>query len=216
MLRFTKRADYGLMAIHYIASHGEEAAVSAKRIAEEFHIPAELLAKILQRLAKKRLIVSHNGPKGGYVLARPAARDHRGAGACGRSRGRSRSRAAWWTTIARSTRAATCGCPVQKIQASISPMLDTHDAGRAWRRRDGSGGGAEPRPDRRERETETDDVEAADLHGQPVHHARGSAGAGGHAAVLHREVRPSGEPQPPLRVGGRGRQWTGRAARSPG
>jgi Rrf2 family protein len=68
MLRFTKKADYGLMAIHYIAAQAEEGAVSAKRIAEEFNIPAELLAKILQRLAKKQLIVSHNGPKGGYLL----------------------------------------------------------------------------------------------------------------------------------------------------
>ena len=70
MLRFTKRADYGLMAIHYIAVHDELGAVSTKRIAEEFGIPQELLAKILQRLAKRRLIVSQNGPKGGYVLTR--------------------------------------------------------------------------------------------------------------------------------------------------
>src|SRR5436309_9117143 len=70
MLRFTKRADYGLMAIHYIAIHDELGAVSTKRIAEEFGIPLELLAKILQRLAKRRLIVSQNGPKGGYVLTR--------------------------------------------------------------------------------------------------------------------------------------------------
>ena len=69
MLRFTKRADYGLMAIHYIALHEENGVVSGKRIAEEFHIPSELLAKILQRLAKKKLIASQNGPKGGYVLA---------------------------------------------------------------------------------------------------------------------------------------------------
>ncbi len=73
MLRFTKRADYGLMAIHYIASHGDDGAVSAKRIAEEFHIPPERLAKILQRLAKKHLIESYNGPKGGYVLTRAPA-----------------------------------------------------------------------------------------------------------------------------------------------
>ena len=71
MLRFTKRADYGLMAIHYIAIH-DEGAVSAKRIAEEFSIPQELMAKVLQRLAKQRLIVSQNGPKGGYVLSRRA------------------------------------------------------------------------------------------------------------------------------------------------
>ena len=70
MLRFTKRADYGLMAIHYIAINNGFGAVSAKRIAEEFSIPPELMAKILQRLAKQRLIVSTNGPKGGYALAR--------------------------------------------------------------------------------------------------------------------------------------------------
>jgi Rrf2 family protein len=70
MLRFTKRADYGLMAIHYIATNDGFGAVSAKRIAEEFAIPPELMAKILQRLAKQGLVVSTNGPKGGYALAR--------------------------------------------------------------------------------------------------------------------------------------------------
>ena len=69
MLRFTKRADYGLMAIHYIAVQESLGPVSAKRIAEQFRIPSELLAKILQRLAKRGLIASQNGPKGGYVLA---------------------------------------------------------------------------------------------------------------------------------------------------
>ena len=64
MLRFTKRADYGLMAIHYIAIHDDLGAVSAKRIAEEFSIPQELLAKILQRLAKQGLIVSTYPPLG--------------------------------------------------------------------------------------------------------------------------------------------------------
>lgn len=73
MLRFTKRADYGFMAIHYIARNQECGPVSVKRIAEEFQIPPELLAKILQRLAKKNLIASQNGPKGGYVLADSAA-----------------------------------------------------------------------------------------------------------------------------------------------
>ena len=73
MLRFTKRADYGLMAIHYIAVHDTLGAVSTKRIAEDSTIPPELLAKILQRLARKGLVVSQNGPKGGYALARRPA-----------------------------------------------------------------------------------------------------------------------------------------------
>jgi Rrf2 family protein len=73
VLRFTKKADYGLMAIHYIAFHQHDGVANAKRIAEDLGIPAELLAKILQRLAKRRLIKSSNGPKGGYVLAREAS-----------------------------------------------------------------------------------------------------------------------------------------------
>ncbi len=70
MLRFSKKADYGLMAIHYIAFHQHDGAINTKRIAEDLGIPGELLAKILQRLAKRKLIASLNGPKGGYILAR--------------------------------------------------------------------------------------------------------------------------------------------------
>ena len=124
MLRFTKRADYGLMAIHYIAINDGFGAVSAKRIAEEFTIPPELMAKILQKLAKQRLIVSTNGPKGGYALGRRATE----------------------ITVGQVIRAlegpinivscledADCPqmqkCnlrrPVQKIQAAISQVLDT-------------------------------------------------------------------------------------------
>ena len=56
------------MAVHFIASHGDDGAVSAKRIAEEFHIPPERLAKILQRLAKVGILRSHAGMSGGYSL----------------------------------------------------------------------------------------------------------------------------------------------------
>ena len=73
MLKLSKRIDYGLIAMNYIAHANDHAAVNTKRIADEYHIPVELLAKVLQRLAKKGLIVSQNGPKGGYVLARPSA-----------------------------------------------------------------------------------------------------------------------------------------------
>ena len=69
MLRFTKRVDYGLMAMQFVAFHQGVGPVAVKQIAEEFDIPTELLAKILQRLAKRGLIVSQNGPKGGYRLA---------------------------------------------------------------------------------------------------------------------------------------------------
>lgn len=72
MLRLTKKADYGLMALKYLAEQPEGVAQSAKDIAEAYHIPPPLLAKILQTLAKAGLLVSHAGMNGGYALSRPA------------------------------------------------------------------------------------------------------------------------------------------------
>ena len=69
MFKLTKKTDYGLMAIHYIASQDKGVIVNTKTIAEIYQIPLELLAKILQRLAKRGIMISHqNGPKGGYTL----------------------------------------------------------------------------------------------------------------------------------------------------
>jgi Rrf2 family protein len=75
MLRLTKKADYGLMALKYLAEQSDPdapSARSAKDIAEAYHIPPPLLAKILQTLARAGLLVSHAGTNGGYALARPA------------------------------------------------------------------------------------------------------------------------------------------------
>jgi len=72
MLRLTKKADYGLMALKYLAEQTDGSAHSAKDIAEAYHIPPQLLAKILQTLAKAGLLVSHAGTNGGYALARAA------------------------------------------------------------------------------------------------------------------------------------------------
>lgn len=72
MLKLTKKADYGLMALKYLAEHPETAALSAKDVADAYSIPAQLLAKILQQLTKKGLLRSHAGMNGGYALAREA------------------------------------------------------------------------------------------------------------------------------------------------
>lgn len=68
----TKKADYGLMALKYLAEHPQVPALSAKDIAEAYHIPLQLLAKILQRLAKVGLVRSTAGMNGGYALQRDA------------------------------------------------------------------------------------------------------------------------------------------------
>src|SRR5262249_58503964 len=72
MLKLTKKADYGLIAVKHLAELGPNGSCSAKDIAEAYHLPAEALAKILQKLAKLKLLVSHHGTNGGYSLGRDA------------------------------------------------------------------------------------------------------------------------------------------------
>jgi Rrf2 family protein len=72
MFRLSKKADYGLIALRHLAQNASES-VSAREIAEQYRIPAELLAKVLQRLVRKGLLTSQPGINGGYFLARDPA-----------------------------------------------------------------------------------------------------------------------------------------------
>ena len=74
MLRLSKKADYALMAMKHLATRQNPASSSsAREIAEAYEIPLELLAKVLQRLVRARLLVSVQGTRGGYRLGRQAA-----------------------------------------------------------------------------------------------------------------------------------------------
>ena len=74
MLRLSKKADYALMAMKHLAQRSDRGSSSAREIAEQYDIPIELLAKVLQRLVRRQLLESHQGTRGGYQLARPAAK----------------------------------------------------------------------------------------------------------------------------------------------
>jgi Rrf2 family protein len=74
MLRLSKKTDYALMAMKHLAVRGDRGSSSAREIASQYDIPIELLAKVLQRLVRRGLLVSQQGTRGGYQLARgPAA-----------------------------------------------------------------------------------------------------------------------------------------------
>jgi len=51
MLKLSKKADYALIAVRHLATHGVEQSHSAADIAEIYGISPQLLAKVLQRLA---------------------------------------------------------------------------------------------------------------------------------------------------------------------
>jgi len=73
MLRLSKKADYALLSMRHLAANVDRGATSARELAETYDIPPELLAKVLQKLVRGHLLESHQGIRGGYGLARPAA-----------------------------------------------------------------------------------------------------------------------------------------------
>jgi hypothetical protein len=53
MLRLSKKADYALIAMKHLAVRADAGSASAREIAEHYDIPIELMAKVLQRLARR-------------------------------------------------------------------------------------------------------------------------------------------------------------------
>src|ERR1700692_2953057 len=67
----TRKAWYGLIAVKHMAEQqSRENSFSAKDLADLYGLPQEALAKILRRLARTGLLLSHHGIKGGHSLAR--------------------------------------------------------------------------------------------------------------------------------------------------
>lgn len=71
MLRLSKKIEYGLMAMQFIAARAGTV-VPAKEIADKLGISFELLAKVLNLLTKAGLLASHQGIQGGYMMTKPA------------------------------------------------------------------------------------------------------------------------------------------------
>jgi Rrf2 family protein len=74
MLKLTKKADYGLIALTHLAVHREQGSASAKEIAERYSLPLPLLSKVLQKLARTGILRAEQGTRGGYRLARDPRR----------------------------------------------------------------------------------------------------------------------------------------------
>jgi Rrf2 family protein len=72
VLRISRKIDYGLRAMIYLASIPSDAVVPFREIARQMLVPEDFLAKILKTLVDHGLVRSTRGPHGGYALARPS------------------------------------------------------------------------------------------------------------------------------------------------
>lgn len=73
MLKLSKKVDYALIALIHLARRDPGISLSAREIAQGYGLPPDLLAKVLQRLAREEIVKSHQGTKGGYSLTASAS-----------------------------------------------------------------------------------------------------------------------------------------------
>ena len=72
-LQISRKIEYGLRAMVFLASMPTGLTVPFREIARRMDVPEEFMAKILKTLVSKNLVLSTRGARGGYKLAKPPA-----------------------------------------------------------------------------------------------------------------------------------------------
>ena len=70
---FSKKCEYGLQAVLFLAAQKTGTVVSSVTISEVLKIPREFISKILQSLRDSGITRSTKGKSGGFCLAKPAS-----------------------------------------------------------------------------------------------------------------------------------------------
>ncbi len=71
MLKFSKKTDYGLIALRHMTARPGESITSAREVSDTYGVSYELISKILQTLKRTGVVASVQGASGGYRLSRP-------------------------------------------------------------------------------------------------------------------------------------------------
>jgi len=67
MLRLSRKTEYCILALRHLSRQGDRSA-TVKDLAAALDLSRPLLAKLLQELARKRIVVSSQGASGGFSL----------------------------------------------------------------------------------------------------------------------------------------------------
>ena len=73
-MKISKKTQYGLRAMVFLAEKKKGEIFSLKEISEKENIPFSFLEKIFLNLEKSGVLNSKKGAKGGYCLSRPASK----------------------------------------------------------------------------------------------------------------------------------------------
>ncbi|HKB85116.1 MAG TPA: Rrf2 family transcriptional regulator [Ignavibacteriaceae bacterium] len=67
---FSKKCEYGLQAVLYLAAQPKGSVIPSDEIAKKLGIPKEFISKILQSLTESGIVDSRKGKSGGFFLAK--------------------------------------------------------------------------------------------------------------------------------------------------
>ncbi len=67
MTKLNRKVEYSLMALKYLGGKGLEK-VTAKEVSESLHASFDVMARVMQVMAQKGVLVSEQGASGGYRL----------------------------------------------------------------------------------------------------------------------------------------------------
>ncbi len=67
---FSKKCEYGLQAVLYLAAQVSKENIPAEEIATKLSIPKEFVSKILQSLTESGIVNSQKGKSGGFSIAK--------------------------------------------------------------------------------------------------------------------------------------------------
>ena len=73
MFRLSKLTDYGIILLAHLAQRDGGVPHAAPEVAREVDLPLPVVSKVLKSLARRGLLESHRGSKGGYTLVRRPA-----------------------------------------------------------------------------------------------------------------------------------------------
>lgn len=72
-LQISRKIEYGLRAMTFLASVPEDRVVPFREIARRMSVPESFLAKIMKTLVTRGMVRATRGAHGGYALIRPAS-----------------------------------------------------------------------------------------------------------------------------------------------
>jgi len=73
MIRFSKKLKYAMVVLFHFEQESSADPVNTHAFSEKYHLPEEYLGKVLQKMAKGKLLDSVQGANGGYRPARPVS-----------------------------------------------------------------------------------------------------------------------------------------------